>query len=81
MAFSLIFASACKIDSMKNTELKAPIADKIPTELEIHGDKRIDNYFWMRLSDEQKNANIKDEQTNNLISYLNEKNAYYQHIT
>ncbi len=81
MAFSLIFASACKIDSMKNTELKAPIADKIPTELEIHGDKRIDNYFWMRLSDEQKNANIKDEQTNKVISYLNEENAYYQHIT
>lgn len=81
MAFSLIFASACKIDSMKNTELKAPIADKIPTELEIHGDKRIDNYFWMRLSDEQKNANIKDEQTNKVISYLNEENAYYQQIT
>jgi len=81
MAFSLIFASACKIDLMKNTELKAPIADKIPTELEIHGDKRIDNYFWMRLSDEQKNANIKDDHTNKVIAYLNEENAYYHQIT
>ncbi|WP_373284673.1 S9 family peptidase [Polaribacter pacificus] len=80
-AFSLIFASACKTDLMKNTELKAPIADKIPTNLEIHGDKRIDDYFWMRLTDAQKNADVKDDQTTKVIDYLNAENEYYQKIT
>jgi len=32
---------------------KAPVAEKIPHEL---FNKRIDNYFWIRLSDEQKDA-------------------------
>ncbi|ATC96224.1 oligopeptidase B [Pseudoalteromonas tunicata] len=26
----------------------APVAKKVPYEMEIHGDKRIDNYYWMR---------------------------------
>lgn len=54
MFISLIFANACKNDSMNNTDMKPPVAEKIPKELEIHGDIRIDNYFWMRLSDAQK---------------------------
>ena len=37
---------------MKNKDIKVPIAEKVPIEFEIHGDKRIDNYFWMRLSNE-----------------------------
>ena len=41
----------------------APIAKKDPKILSIHGDDRIDNYFWMRLSDQQKEAENPDEQT------------------
>ncbi len=52
-----------------------PIANKIPTKLEKHGDVRIDNYHWMRLSDEQKNADNLDEQTKEVINYLNEENT------
>ncbi len=33
---------------------KYPIAKKIPVKLQKHGDIRIDNYYWMRLTDEQK---------------------------
>ena len=44
---------------MKTFDVKAPVAQKNPTKLEKHGDVRIDNYFWMRLSDEQKNAEKK----------------------
>ena len=79
--FSLIFATACKNEDMKNTDAIAPIAEKQPYTLEKHGDERIDNYFWMRLSDEQKNAAIKDEQTQKVYDYLNAENAYYDKIT
>jgi len=79
--FSLIFASACKNDSMKDSSTVPPVADKIPAELEIHGDIRIDNYFWMRLSDEQKNAKKKDDQTTKVFDYLNSENSYYEEVT
>ena len=79
--FSLIFASACKNDSMKDSVAIPPVADKIPTELEQHGDVRIDNYFWMRLSDEQKNAKKKDAQTVKVLNYLNAENSYYEEVT
>ena len=80
-AFSLIFASACKNDSMYSEDIKPPVAAKIPTEIETHGDIRIDNYFWMRLSDEQKNAKEKDEQTTKVLDFLNAENNYYNQIT
>lgn len=66
---------------MKNTEAKPPIAEKIPTKLEKHNDVREDNYFWMRLSDEQKLAPVKDEQTQKVVDYLNAENDYYNKIT
>ncbi|HPQ20868.1 MAG TPA: S9 family peptidase [Saprospiraceae bacterium] len=56
--------------------LKAPIADKIPFIMEKHGDKRTDNYYWMRLSDSQKTAETPDEATQKVLNYLNEENAY-----
>jgi oligopeptidase B len=80
-AFSLIFATACKNDSMNNKDSIPPIADKIPVEIETHGDIRIDNYFWMRLSDQQKKAKVKDEQTTKTLDYLNAENDYYDQIT
>lgn len=43
-----------------------------------HGDTRVDNYYWMRLSDEQKNApdSTRDQQTKDVLDYLNAENAY-----
>ena len=35
----------------------APVAKKVPHEMTIHGDTRIDNYYWMR-DDERKDAEI-----------------------
>ncbi|TCI92806.1 S9 family peptidase [Tenacibaculum sp. M341] len=60
----------------KNTP--PPVADKQPYKLEKHGDVRIDDYFWMRLTDEQKNAEKKDEQTQKVYDYLNAENAYFE---
>ncbi|WP_148869573.1 S9 family peptidase [Tenacibaculum adriaticum] len=76
---SLIFAS-CKNKKMKK-DIKAPVAEKKATRLEKHGDVREDNYFWMRLSDEQKKAKVKDEQTQKVYDYLNAENTYYDEMT
>ncbi len=77
--FSLIFGS-CKKQEM-NKDIKAPVAEKQPTKLEKHGDIRTDDYFWMRLTDAQKNAEVKDKQTQKVYDYLNAENAYYEEMT
>jgi oligopeptidase B len=53
-----------------------PAAEKIPRELTAHGNKRTDNYYWMKLSDEQKNAEKKDAVTQKVLDYLNSENEY-----
>jgi len=76
---SFIFAS-CKKEVM-NKDIQPPIAKKVAHQLEKHGDVREDNYFWMRLSDEQKNAKEKDSQTQDVYDYLNAENKYYDEMT
>lgn len=66
---------------MKSTDAKLPIAEKKPIKLEKHGDVRVDNYFWMRLSDEQKLAPIKDAKTQKVTNYLEAENEYYKKVT
>ena len=61
-------------------EIEAPIARKLPEQLEKHGDIRTDNYYWMKLSDEQKNAKEPDEQTQAVVDYLNAENAYKEEM-
>jgi len=58
---------------IKAEEVKAPVAEKAAKEL---SGNRIDNYYWMKLSDEQKNATQKDEQTQKVITYLTAENEY-----
>ena len=49
-----------------------------PHELIMHGDTRIDNYYWMRLTDEQKNAKDPDQQTQDVVDYIYQENQYTQ---
>ena len=74
---STIFASSCKKEKMINKDFKPPIADKIPKKLEKHGDVRIDNYYWMRLTDEQRNDKTPDAHTQKVLDYLNAENDYF----
>jgi oligopeptidase B len=70
----LLIASSCtkeKKDAVQ--QVKPPTAEKVSTTL---SGNRLDNYFWMRLSDDQKNAEVRDEQTQKVISYLNAENDY-----
>ncbi|ALS31473.1 oligopeptidase B [Pseudoalteromonas translucida KMM 520] len=48
-------------------QVVAPIAKKVPHAMTIHGDTRIDNYYWLR-DDERKAADV--------ISYLEAENSY-----
>jgi len=54
----------------------APVALKKDTLLKMHGDTRSDPYYWMRLTDEQKNAKTPDKQTQQVLDYLNAENKY-----
>ncbi|MDJ0644442.1 MAG: S9 family peptidase [Flavobacteriaceae bacterium] len=66
---------------MKLHDAKPPIAEKQPKEFNEHGNLRIDDYYWMRLTDAQKNAESPDEHTRKVYDYLNAENAYYELVT
>ncbi|MFN5619830.1 MAG: S9 family peptidase, partial [Flavobacteriales bacterium] len=76
LLLALIFA-ACNTAVTPPTA-QPPMAKKIPFEMTEHGDTRVDNYYWMRLSDDQKNApdSTRDQQTKDVLDYLNAENAY-----
>jgi len=53
-----------------------PDVKKIPYDMESHGHKRIDNYYWMRLTDEQKLAKKYDAQTKSVVDYIENETDY-----
>ena len=61
----IIWTSMACNETKENKKPQPPVAKKIPKELTIHGDTRIDNYFWLR---ERDNPEV--------IEYLNAENAY-----
>ena len=61
----------CKKDTMNSTKkIAPPVAAIKPKILEKHGDKRIDNYYWLK---ERENPEV--------IDYLKSENAYFDSIT
>lgn len=58
-----------------------PVAEKEPKKTSLHGVTWTDDYFWMRLSDEQKNAETPDNQTKKVLDYLNAENVYREKMT
>lgn len=65
LAFSIIFSFSLAMAQTNPNSLKPPVAKKIPREDSTNGDKRVDNYFWLR------------EKTNpEVIKYLEAENAY-----
>jgi len=65
----------------KAATTEAPKPKKEAHEMTEHGDTRIDNYYWMKLSDEQKNAKKPDAQTQEVLDYLNAENDYKAKLT
>jgi len=61
---------------LAKTDIKTPVAPKDAKVLNEHGVERTDDYYWMRLTDEQKKAEQPDEKTAKVLKYLNEENSY-----
>jgi oligopeptidase B len=78
--FILSLTNCSNMNKELTEKLAAPVADKEPKPLVAHGDTRIDDYYWMRLSDEQKTAENPDDQTKKVLDYLNAENAYTDEI-
>ncbi len=74
--FAPFFTNCDSMNKSPENNINQPAAEKLAKELVAHGDTRIDNYFWMRLSDEQKKAATPDEQTQKVLNYLNAENEY-----
>ena len=58
----ILAATACSVEKDAST---LPSAEKRPVTLEIHGDQRVDDYFWLR---ERENPEV--------IAYLEAENAH-----
>lgn len=67
---SLIFATSCKKKIMEIKTIKTPTVAKKPKKMEIHGDVRVDNYYWLN---ERENPEV--------IKYLEQENDYYDKVT
>ncbi len=69
---TLIFAASCKEKDTteKPMNIIPPKADKIAKNLEIHGDVRVDNYYWLN-----------DRDNEEVIDYLERENDYYEKMT
>lgn len=67
--FLFFIVSGCKKgpeeEEMVAQKIKPPVAEKIPKELTIHGDTRVDNYYWLK---ERENPKV--------IEYLKAENEY-----
>jgi len=76
LIIGIAFAIDGEEDQKEMKKLEPPKAEKIPHILSAHGYDRVDNYYWMRLTDEQKLAKAPDEQTQKVVANLKEENAY-----
>src|SRR6056297_1502514 len=66
-AMLFIFTACKKEGTMK--DIQPPDAKKQPKELTIHGDTRIDNYYWLNQRDNQE-----------VIDYLKAENEYTEAV-
>lgn len=73
----LFTALACSApDTPMPNQYEPPKAEKIDHPITAHGHTRNDEYFWMRLSEEQRGAEQPDAHTQKVVTHLNKENAY-----
>ncbi|MGI9103721.1 MAG: S9 family peptidase [Terriglobales bacterium] len=60
-----ILSSTPSFSADKESAPKQPVAKVIPKDVSVHGDQRIDNYFWLR-----------DKPNPDVAAYLEAENAY-----
>ena len=81
ISFAVLFLAACSTQSgtqqFTQSQFPAPpVAVQKDTVLTVNNHSRTDPYFWMRLTDGQKESKVPDAQTNRLLDYLKAENAY-----
>lgn len=77
VAVSIVMLVSCRNkEAEKRDDIKAPVAEKVEHKFSESGGTRVDNYYWMKLTDEQKIAEQKDDQAQKVIDYLNSENEY-----
>jgi len=67
---TVLVACSCVYDDGPPAGLEPPTVAAVPHELELHGDVRIDNYYWLNQRD---NPDVR--------SYLNAENDYTEAMT
>ena len=63
--YFLLILGFCMTGTVLNADTTPPLAKQLPKELEIHGDKRVDAWYWLR---ERENPEV--------IAYLEAENAW-----
>jgi oligopeptidase B len=43
--------------------IQPPNPDQIPHDITANGNTRVDNYYWMKLTEEQRDAEVKTDKT------------------
>ena len=69
LALLVVLASVLLACSSKEEATLTPVAQKRPVTLELHGDSRVDDYYWLR-----------DRENPEVISYLEAENAYTEQM-
>ncbi|MFO7938345.1 MAG: hypothetical protein R6U66_01195 [Bacteroidales bacterium] len=64
----IVLLPACK-NEKQAMNMQAPDVEKKPKELTVHGDTRIDNYYWLN-----------DRENPDVIAYLEAENAYTKEV-
>jgi oligopeptidase B len=67
---SIILVAFCQTQTSNMIAVHPPKAKKISQNLEIHGDIRTDNYYWLRNRDQDE-----------VLEYLRRENEYYHALT
>jgi len=62
------------------TTPKAPVAATEPHSITAHGHTRNDPYFWMRLSEAQREAEVPDAHTQRVVDHLKAENAHAEEL-
>lgn len=79
---AVLLSAGCQQPSPMNDIAQAtpPVAVKKPFPITAHGHTRNDEYFWMRLTEEQRTAEHPDAHTKEVIAHLLAENAYTEAV-
>ncbi len=76
----LLALAACAEAPTRMNEMRPPSPDREPHPMIIHGHTRQDPYFWMRLTEAQRESAQPDAHTRKVVAHLQAENAYTEAV-